>query len=269
MFYERRMHFVEGWIKIYRKTLDNPIVTKDGDYLAIWIYLLLNATHKEYDVLFGGKRTTLKKGQLLTGRQSISQKLKINEYKVQRVLKSLENEHQIAQQKSNKNRLITIVSWNKYQEDTQQDAQQVHNKCTTTAQQLHTNKNVKNIKNDKNVKNNIIYGESEDKKTGKVEIMEVWEIQFNEFYRLYPRKVKKQDVKKWFKKNKPSNELFSSMLHSLEQFRASKDWQKDGGQFIPYPTTWLNQKRWEDECVNTITTGNPFLDLLREEEINK
>ncbi|MGN1271450.1 MAG: hypothetical protein ACI4UX_05780 [Clostridia bacterium] len=90
-----------------------------------------------------------------------------------------------------------------------------------------------------------VIGEEEE----EVEILETWETQFNEFYRLYPKKVKKQDVKKWFQKNKPSNELFSSMLHSLEQFRASKDWQKDGGQFIPYPSTWLNQKRWEDEGI--------------------
>ena len=61
--------------------------------------------------------------------------------------------------------------------------------------------------------------------------------------------MKKQDVQKWFKKNKPSNELFSSMMNSLEQFRASKDWQKDGGKYIPYPTSWLNQKRWEDEDI--------------------
>ena len=74
-----------------------------------------------------------------------------------------------------------------------------------------------------------------------------YEAKFEEFYNKYPKKVKKQEVKKWFLKNKPSNELFSSMMNSLEQFRASKDWQKDGGQFIPYPSTWLNQKRWEDE----------------------
>lgn len=37
------------------------------------------------------------------------------------------------------------------------------------------------------------------------------------------------------------------MMNSLEQFRGSKDWLKDNGQYIPYPSTWLNQKRWEDE----------------------
>lgn len=82
-----------------------------------------------------------------------------------------------------------------------------------------------------------------------IEILENWETQFNDFYSKYPRKVKKQDVKKWFKKNKPSSELFSSMMNSLEQFRGSKDWLKDNGQYIPYPSTWLNQKRWEDEDI--------------------
>lgn len=76
-----------------------------------------------------------------------------------------------------------------------------------------------------------------------------WEKQFSEFYAKYPKKVKKQEVKKWFKKNKPSSELFSSMMNSLEQFRGCQDWLKDNGQYIPYPSTWLNQKRWEDEGV--------------------
>ena len=100
------------------------------------------------------------------------------------------------------------------------------------------NINIIKIKN----KDNRVIGEEEN-----IEILELWETQFNEFYSKYPKKVKKQEVKKWFNKNRPSNELFSSMMNSLEQFRASKDWQKDGGQFIPYPSTWLNQKRWEDE----------------------
>lgn len=39
------------------------------------------------------------------------------------------------------------------------------------------------------------------------------------------------------------------MMSSLEQFRGSKDWLKDNGQYIPYPSTWLNQKRWEDENI--------------------
>ena len=108
---------------------------------------------------------------------------------------------------------------------------------------ININKNIDLIKNKDRDKG--VIGEEEE----EIEVLEVWETQFNEFYSLYPKKVKKQDVKKWFQKNKPSNELFSSMMNSLEQFRASKAWQKDGGQFSPYPSTWLNQKRWEDEGI--------------------
>lgn len=43
--------------------------------------------------------------------------------------------------------------------------------------------------------------------------------------------------------------MFSSIIDSLEQFRGCKDWLKENGQYIPYPSTWLNQKRWEDESI--------------------
>lgn len=124
---------MEGWIKLHRKLLENPIVCKDSEHLSVWIYLLLNATHTEYDTMFKNERITLKPGQLITGRKSIANELKISEYKVQRILKLFENEHQIAQQMSTQNRLISIVRWNEYQDNAQRYTQQLHNDCTTTA----------------------------------------------------------------------------------------------------------------------------------------
>ena len=138
---------MEGWVKWHRKVLDNPIIMKDKDYFAVWGYLLLKATHKEYDTLFEGKRITLKEGQLIIGRKSIAEKLKIDESKVQRILKMYENEQQIEQQTTPRNRLISILNWNEYQESEQQTAQQVNNNCTTSEQQVNTNKNIKNNKN--------------------------------------------------------------------------------------------------------------------------
>ncbi len=142
---------MEGWICIYRQMLDNPVVCKDSDYFAVWMYLLLNATHKEYDTLFKGNRITLQKGQLITGTISISNKMKINKDKVQRILKSFEIDKQIAQQTSNKNRLITILNWDKYQTIDKQIDKQLINKCETTDKQLITNNNVNNNNNDNNV----------------------------------------------------------------------------------------------------------------------
>ena len=102
--------------------------------------------------------------------------------------------------------------------------------------------------------NNNIYGQVVEMKYPRQKNNELYKEQFEQFYKQYPKKVKKQEVLKWFDKNKPSNELFSSMMSSLEQFKKSQEWLKDGGQYIPYPTTWLNQKRWEDETICTTNT---------------
>lgn len=76
---------------------------------------------------------------------------------------------------------------------------------------------------------------------------ETYKEKFETFYKAYPRKVGKANVEKWFTKNKPNDELFELIMRKLEMFKKSPDWFKNNGQFIPYPTTWLNQKRWEDE----------------------
>lgn len=141
----------DGWIKLYRATLENPIVCKDADYLAVWVYLLLHVTHAEYDTSFVGGRFTLKPGQQLFGRKVISDDLKINESKVQRILKHFENEQQIEQQTTNKNRLISIVNWHKYQGAEQPIEHPLNNQRTTTEQQVNTNKNNKNTKKTKNI----------------------------------------------------------------------------------------------------------------------
>lgn len=146
-----------GYIKLYRKTLDNPIVNKDNDYFKVWIYLLLNATHRNMKMLFGNTTIDLKPGQIVTGREKIAKECNISESKIERILKSLKNEQQIEQQTNNKGRLITILNWSEYQENEQQIEQQVNNKRTTSEQQVNTNNNVKN-------NNNVINNKKENKK---------------------------------------------------------------------------------------------------------
>nr|DAO51594.1 MAG TPA: replisome organizer [Caudoviricetes sp.] len=148
-----------GWIKLHRKLLDNPIVMKDSEYLAVWIYLLLNASHAEYPVLFGGKKITLQPGQLITGRKSIASELCISESKVRRILDMFETDQQIDRQRSNKNSLVSIKNWDKYQICDRQNDQQLTNNRPTTDQQPTTNKkNNKKIKEDKE----IIYSDSQE-----------------------------------------------------------------------------------------------------------
>lgn len=70
---------------------------------------------------------------------------------------------------------------------------------------------------------------------------------FLEFWQAYPRKVGKPVALKAYRRLNPSCSLHAEMMEALEKQKASTQWQKDGGQYIPHPSTWLNQRRWEDE----------------------
>ena len=74
---------------------------------------------------------------------------------------------------------------------------------------------------------------------------------FDQFWSAYPRHTGKAEAKKAFDKLKPDVELLGKMLDAIERQKASSQWQRDDGQYIPYPATWLNKKRWEDEVEHT------------------
>lgn len=70
---------------------------------------------------------------------------------------------------------------------------------------------------------------------------------FDIFWKAYPKKVGKGAAQKSFEKIDSS--LYPSILAAVEAQKKCEQWKRDGGQYIPYPATWLNQRRWEDEIT--------------------
>lgn len=70
---------------------------------------------------------------------------------------------------------------------------------------------------------------------------------FDRFWKAYPKKRAKGDAEKAWKELRPSEPLVNQILATLELAKTSADWLKDGGQYIPYPATWLRRKGWEDD----------------------
>jgi len=69
---------------------------------------------------------------------------------------------------------------------------------------------------------------------------------FDTFWSKYPKKIgKKKALDSWMKIDF-KDDLFDKILAAIDNQIRSNQWQKDGGQFIPYPATWLNQERWND-----------------------
>lgn len=67
------------------------------------------------------------------------------------------------------------------------------------------------------------------------------------FWQEYPRKAAKAAAMKAWQKLNPSPELVERILAHVRDHKRSQDWIKDGGQFVPYPATFLNGRRWEDD----------------------
>ena len=85
-----------------------------------------------------------------------------------------------------------------------------------------------------------------DQKTCAPAVSEALDL-FPKFWALYPRKQDKAKALKAWTKLKVTDELFNLIAKGLAAQVVSGDWLKDGGKYVPMPTTWLNGKRWEDE----------------------
>jgi len=72
---------------------------------------------------------------------------------------------------------------------------------------------------------------------------------FSVFYSLYPNKTAKAEAIKAWNKINLTDELFELIISKLELYKKTDQWEKDNGKFIPMPSTWINQKRWEDEIT--------------------
>lgn len=70
---------------------------------------------------------------------------------------------------------------------------------------------------------------------------------FPTFWAAYPRKVARKAAERAWAKLRPAPALVQTILSDLERRKASEQWTKQRGQFVPYPASYLNGARWEDE----------------------
>jgi hypothetical protein len=226
-----------GWIKLHRKLMEKAYYRKDSEKVHLWIHLLMKASFSENkEEYLGGKLYKCAPGEFTTGRRQLSLETGISESKIERCLTYFEKiEQQIEQQKMTTNRLIRILKWNLYQQSEQQNEQRVNNDRTASEQRVNTLKERK----------------KERRKEGKKK--DIYAQNFDEFYALYPKKKAKKKAQESWDRLKFDDGLFERIMRSLEEDINSKEWNREGGQFIPFPATWLNQRRWED-CHNKIET---------------
>jgi hypothetical protein len=85
--------------------------------------------------------------------------------------------------------------------------------------------------------------ENKENKGKKVHKGPEFDSAFEEFWNCYPKKMAKAAARKAFPKVTVGLDV---LIAAVERSKQSREWQKDDGQFVPYASTWLNGRRWED-----------------------
>jgi len=70
---------------------------------------------------------------------------------------------------------------------------------------------------------------------------------FAAFWTAYPRKVGKPAALRAWNATRSARPPIEQLLAILDGHRRLPQWVKDAGQYVPHPSTWLNQHRWADE----------------------
>ena len=225
------------YIKLYEQIL-NWEWYKSPNTFRVFIHCLLTANYA--DSKFEG--IEIKRGQLVTSIQSLAKQTLLSPQQVRTSLDHLILTGEITSKAYSKYRVITIVKYNDYQQDNKEV-----NKQSTSNQQASNKQSTSNQQHNKNtIKEKEEVEEYNNPPTG---VPLRADDQFYVFWTEYPRHDGKMNAKKAFDKLKPDGELMDKILEAIRKQKESLQWQKDGGQFIPYPATWLNGRRWEDEVA--------------------
>jgi len=133
---------------------------------------------------------------------------------------------------------------------TDEEQAEIKTKSKRNQNEIKTESNeeqIKNIDKDKDIDIDIIYPRPKAR-----------DDRFDTFWKSYPRKQKKKDAERAWKKINPDSDLSDRIIKAVDAWKRSEQWTKDGGRFIPYPSTWLNGCQWEDEVPKVRAPSNTF-----------
>ena len=72
-------------------------------------------------------------------------------------------------------------------------------------------------------------------------------MEFEEFWKEYPKKVAKAEARKAWQQTEKIRPDTQALIKAIKAQCQTEQWMKNSGAFIPHAATWLRGERWEDE----------------------
>jgi len=210
-----------GWIKIHRQLLDWEWYN-DVNTTRVFLHLLLVANHKDNK----WRGIEIKRGQRLTSISALADETHLSIKNIRTSIKRLKSTNEVASHSTAQHTVFTMVNYDLYQEG----ASEVANKGQAKGKQGATNKN------DKNDNNKYI--------------LELFGKGFDHWWGSYPKKIAKPAALKAFKsKTKNMNEDSFMEYVDLISSDSNTRYKETNKEYIPNPSTYLNQERYNDDRI--------------------
>ena len=122
--------------RIVKSSGDPNIFCRDPHLLAIWILILTMANWRDGDTVPKGRKSIIKRGQVLTSLEELAYYSKCSVETARRKLKILRNNEIIDAQSDGRGTLVTINKYSDYQDSNLGDEKQTRNKRETNEKVL-------------------------------------------------------------------------------------------------------------------------------------
>ena len=258
----------KGFVRIYRKMIENPLFTdKPAVWFKIWVFVLLRANWKES--IFRprqGNPITVPAGSMITSLEKLATHAATSKEHARRCLTYLKKTHAVTLVTTHHWTMITVLNWAAYQQldeveehtegHTEEHAELRLGPHAATQQRTHAatlSKEVKNLSkkyksNSKELDGKPQPSSGRPRKTIEPELRSWFESQF---WPLYPRHEGKVKALEAASSRATTTEKRQFYLDRLRiQLPAYAQRKIESGQrVIPMASTWFNQDRAEDELV--------------------
>ncbi len=250
-----------GWVKLMR-TITETRSYDHANALMLYIHCLMRANIS--DVIYKG--VPLKRGQFLTSIRQMADECDMTYDQARRAFEMLEADSLITKKPANKalgnaprnmpqntpkntpnympgyGTVVTVVGYGFADSSSQSDATVNATLPATEDATLPAN----SIRRKKKEEDMTPYTPQGD--DGAF---------FDRFWNAYPRKENISAARREFDKLNPDEYLLEQMIEAIEAQKDSEQWRRESGRYIPHPSSWIRDRRWED--VTEDTEDDPLL----------
>lgn len=204
-----------GWISIHRQLLDHWLWQENREFskAEAWIDILLSVNHTPQELVIKTTVYKVGRGESLMSLDTWAKRWNWNKSKVRRFFKLLEEQSMVVVKSETQTTRLTVCKYDSYQVPRNANETQVKQKRNASETQTTPNNN-------------------DNKEIN---------IPFIDFWNLYDKKrgSRSSCEKKW---NRLKDSEREEIMETLPNFKKSVS----DIQFLPYPETYLNGRRWED-----------------------